>query len=74
MEVHKCDKFCNDHLQEHREAVKRICRYLLNTKAQGINLRPEKKRYNYMLSQTETYHGSTGHQTIRYQSIHGQYT
>ena len=33
--VQQCARFCNDPKQDHEEAVKRICRYLLKTKDKG---------------------------------------
>ena len=44
MLVQQCTRFCNDPSQEHKEAVKHICRYLLKTKAQGITLRLDKTK------------------------------
>ena len=44
VEVQQCALFFNDPSQEHKESIKSICRYLLNTKAQGITLRPDKKK------------------------------
>ena len=40
--VQQCAIFVNDPSQYHKEVVKCICRYLLNTKAQGIALSPDK--------------------------------
>ena len=42
MAVQKCARFCNDPSQERKESVKPIYKYLTKTKAQGINLRPDK--------------------------------
>jgi Reverse transcriptase (RNA-dependent DNA polymerase) len=44
MAVQQCARFCNIPQREHEEAVKRICRYLLKTKDQGIILRSDRKR------------------------------
>ena len=44
MVVKQCTIFYNDPSQDHEESVKRICKYLLKTKAQGINLRPDKTK------------------------------
>ena len=43
MAVQQYSRFCNDPSQYHKEAVNRICRYLLKKKIQGITLRPDKK-------------------------------
>ena len=40
----QCARFWNDPKQEHEEAVKRICRYLLKTKEKGLVLRPDKSK------------------------------
>jgi hypothetical protein len=42
--VQQCARFCNDPRQQHEEAVKRICRYLLKTKDQGLTFRPDRSR------------------------------
>ena len=42
--VQQCAKFCNNPNQNHEEAAKRICRYLLSTKDKGLTLRPNLKR------------------------------
>jgi hypothetical protein len=42
--VQQCARFCNNPQQEHEEAVKRICRYLMKTKAQGLTVKPDKSR------------------------------
>lgn len=42
MAVQQCARFCNHPRQQHAEAVKRICRYLLRTKDQGLILRPDR--------------------------------
>jgi len=42
--VQQCARFCNDPRQEHEEAVKHICRYLLKTKERGLVLKPDKSR------------------------------
>lgn len=42
--VQQCARFCNDPRQEHEEAVKHICRYLLKTKDHGLVLKPDKSR------------------------------
>ena len=44
MATQQCARFCNDPKQEHEEAVKRICRYLLKTKEKGLVLRPDKSK------------------------------
>jgi hypothetical protein len=44
MAVQQCARFCNNPQQEHEEAVKRICRYLMKTKAQGLTIKPDKSR------------------------------
>lgn len=44
MSVQQCARFCNNPSREHEEAVKRICRYLLKTKNQGLILRPDSTR------------------------------
>jgi hypothetical protein len=44
MPVQQCACFCNNPQQQHEEAVKRICRYLLKTKHQGLILKPDKSR------------------------------
>ena len=44
MAVQQCARFCNNPSREHEEAVKRICRYLLKTKDQGLVLRPDATR------------------------------
>ena len=36
--------FCNNPGRDHEEAIKRICRYLLKTKSQGLTLRPDKSK------------------------------
>ena len=42
--VQQCARFCNEPMQEHEEAVKRICRYLLKTKDKGMVFHPDKSR------------------------------
>ena len=42
--VQQCARFCNNFGQEHEEAVKRICRYLLKTKSKGLILKPDKTK------------------------------
>ena len=42
--VQQCARFCNEPQREHEEAVKRICRYLLQTKDKGLVFRPDKTR------------------------------
>ena len=42
--VQKCSIFFNDPSQEHEETAKLICRYLLDTKAQGVTLSPDKEK------------------------------
>jgi hypothetical protein len=44
MAVQQCARFCYNPKQEHEEAVKRICRYLMKTKDKGLTLRPDKTR------------------------------
>jgi hypothetical protein len=44
MPVQQCTRFCNEPKRDHEEAVKRICRYLLKTKDQGLILKPDKSR------------------------------
>lgn len=44
MAVQQCARFCNEPKREHEEAVKRICRYLLNTKNDGLVMKPDKSR------------------------------
>lgn len=44
MAVQQCARFCNDPQQQHAEAVKRICRYLLRTKDNGLVFRPDRTR------------------------------
>ena len=39
--VQACARFCNDPKRSHEEAVKRICRYLLQTKDEGLVLKPD---------------------------------
>ena len=41
MTVQQCARFCNIPNKEHEEAVKRITRYLLKTKDQGLNFYPD---------------------------------
>ena len=40
----QCARFCNNPGRDHEEAIKRICRYLLKTKSQGLTLRPDKSK------------------------------
>ena len=40
--AHHCAHFCNNPRQQHKEAVKRICRYLLRTKNKVLILTPDK--------------------------------
>ena len=40
--VQKCARLCNNTLQQHEEAVKRICCYLLRTKNKGLIIKPDK--------------------------------
>ena len=42
--VQQCARFCNNPKKNHEEAVKRICRYLLKTKTQGLVLKPDKSK------------------------------
>ena len=44
MAVQQCARFCNNPQQEHEQAVKRICRYLLKTKDEGLIMKPDKTR------------------------------
>jgi hypothetical protein len=44
MAVQQCARFCNDPHQQHEEAVKRICRYLLRTKDKGLIMKPDPSR------------------------------
>jgi len=44
MATQQCARFCNDPNRDHEEAAKRICRYLLATKDQGLVLEPDKTR------------------------------
>jgi Reverse transcriptase (RNA-dependent DNA polymerase) len=44
MAVQQCARFCNAPQREHEEAVKRICRYLMSTKDEGLILKPDKNR------------------------------
>lgn len=44
MATQQCARFCNTPSKEHEEAVKRICRYLLKTKDQGLVLQPDKSK------------------------------
>lgn len=44
MPVQQCARFCNNPKQEHEQAVKRICRYLLSTRDKGLVLRPDKTK------------------------------
>ena len=40
--VQQCARCCNNPGQEHEEAVKRICRYLMKTRSKGLVLKPDK--------------------------------
>ena len=42
--VHQCAIFCHDPRQEHEEAVKRICWYLLRVHGKGFFLKPDQTR------------------------------
>lgn len=42
--VQQCALFCNDPSTNHKEAVKRIYRYLLRTRDKGLTLRPIKSK------------------------------
>ena len=42
--VQQCARFCHSPSQDHEEAVKRICRYLLGTRDKGLILRPDKTK------------------------------
>ena len=44
MAVQQCARFCNEPQQQHAEALKRICRYLLRTKDKGLVLKPDPTR------------------------------
>ena len=44
MAVQQCARFCNQPNKDHEEAVKRICRYLLKTRSQGLVLKPDKSK------------------------------
>jgi hypothetical protein len=44
--VHQCARFCAEPRRSHAEAVKRIGRYLLTTKEQGIILRPQQGTFD----------------------------
>ena len=44
MATQQCARFCNIPNQEHEEAVKRICRYLLKTRDKGLVLRPNRSK------------------------------
>ena len=40
--VQQCARFCNNPRQEHEEAAKRICRYLLRVHGKGLILKPDR--------------------------------
>ena len=42
--VQQCARCCNDLSQDHKEAVKCMCRYLLKTRMQGITLSTDKAK------------------------------
>ena len=42
--VRQCARFCNDPSTDHKEAVKRICHYLLSTRDKGLTLKPIKTK------------------------------
>ena len=44
IQVQQCAIFCNNPRQEHEEAVKRICRYLLRVHRNGLILKPDRIR------------------------------
>ena len=44
--VHQCARFCNDPKMSHENAVKRIVKYLIATKDDGIYLRPNKHSFD----------------------------
>ena len=44
MHVQQCARFCNDPKREHKEAVKRVCCYLLLTRDKGLVLHPDKNK------------------------------
>ena len=44
MATQQCARFCNDPRQDHEEAVRRICRYLLKTKDKCLILRRDKSK------------------------------
>jgi histone deacetylase 1/2 len=44
--VHQCARFCTEPRRSHAEAVKRIGRYLLATKGQGIILQPQQGTFD----------------------------
>ena len=44
MSVQQCARFCNDPQQQHAQALKRICRYLLKTHELGLTFRPNPTR------------------------------
>ena len=44
MLVQQCARFCQNPCQQHEEAVKRICRYLLQKKNRGLILKPDPTR------------------------------
>ena len=39
--VQQCSRFCNNPNKDHVEAVKRMCRYLLKTRYQGLVMQPD---------------------------------
>jgi len=42
--VQKCARFCHSRTQDHEEAIKRICRYLLRINDKGLIIQPNKKK------------------------------
>ena len=44
MATQQCARFCNNPSQEHEEAAKRICRYLLKTRDKGLVLRTDNSK------------------------------
>ena len=44
MAEQQCARFCNEPNQDHEQAVKRICRYLLKTRERGLTLRPNRSK------------------------------
>ena len=42
--VQQCSRFCSNPNKSHEEAVKRICRYLLKTRNEGLLFKPDTAR------------------------------